>query len=566
MKFSQLAEHLDQLEQISSRIEITKILADLFEEADANEIDKIVYLILGRLAPSYESVVFNLADQTLIEIIANSYNKDKKEVLKLYKEKGDLGIVAQEIAKDVDSKVFVIEVYDLLRKAAEEEGEGSVERKIEVMSELLRNLDPLSVRFVVRIPINKLRLGFSDKTVIDALSWMITGDKSLSKKILKRYEVVPDVGLLAKEIKRLGVEKAIEKTDPVIGVPVSPMLAQRIKSPKTMIEKMGMVAVEPKLDGLRIQIHYDRKKNFSAAYTRNMNVVTWMFPELDQIGDFVKADKVILDVEAIGLDPQKKQLANFQTTMTRRRKHEIGETAKKVPIKFYVFDILLRDDTSMMDKKYLERRKMLEDTVSDGVLFEVVDYITTDDHRIISDENEKKRAEGLEGIIVKRLDGKYVPGRTGHRWVKMKESEDSPGKLADTVDCVVMGYYTGKGKRTEFGIGGFLAGVVSGEKFLTLTKVGTGLTDEQFREMHRRLSDLEIKDKPKQYEVHADLHPDVWVAPGVVVELAADDITISTKHTAGYALRFPRLVKFRDDKSPDQATTLDEMKEMFTTQ
>lgn len=579
MKISKLANYLEDLEETSSRLKITEILADLLKNADEDEIDMIVYLILGRLAPNYKDIVFNLAERLMVETIAKAYEKDKEKVQSLYKEKGDLGIVAQKLAGRADSKLSVNDVYGKLRIVAKEEGEGSVERKVNEMADLLKDLDGLSARYVARIPVGKLRLGFSDKTVIDALSWMITGDKSLSKKIKKKYEVLPDVGQLAKDIKSKGVQKATRDSKPQIGIPVSPMLPQRIKSPKEMIEKMGEVAIEPKLDGLRIQIHYDSGRSdesrpvtagnnddFVAAFTRNMNEVTWMFPELQETGDYLEADRVILDVEAIGLDPEREKLANFQTTMTRRRKHEIGETAKQVPIKFYVFDVLLKDDRNLMREEYLERRKTLEEAVKDGKLFEVVDYVVTDDPDKIKDENETRRAEGLEGIIVKRVDAKYIPGRTGHRWVKMKEAEHSPGKLSDTVDCVVMGYFSGRGKRTQFGIGGFLAGVMDNDKFLTLTKVGTGLTDEQFKELHKRLKDLEVKDKPKQYDVHEDLYPDNWVTPDQVVELAADDITKSPKHTAGYALRFPRLVKFRDDKDADQATTLKEVRKFYKLQ
>ena len=145
----------------------------------------------------------------------------------------------------------------------------------------------------------------------------------------------------------------------------------------------------------------------------------------------------------------------------------------------------------------------------------------------------------------------------------MKEAEGSSGKLADTVDCVVMGYTQGKGKRAGFGIGQFLAGIVDGDKVKSVTKVGTGLTDEQFRELKKRLVALTVGEMPKEYEVHKDLAPDFWVRPELIVELAADEVTKSPKHTAGLALRFPRLVKFRDDKSPAQATTLKEIKKLI---
>jgi DNA ligase-1 len=148
----------------------------------------------------------------------------------------------------------------------------------------------------------------------------------------------------------------------------------------------------------------------------------------------------------------------------------------------------------------------------------------------------------------------------------MKEEEESVGKLSDTIDCVIMGYTSGQGKRASFGIGQFLVGIKEGDSIKTLTKVGTGLTDDQFKELALRLKPLVVSEKPKEYEVHADLAPDYWVKPEVVVELAGDDLTISPKHTAGYALRFPRLVTFRDDKDVSGITTHKELKKIFELQ
>jgi DNA ligase-1 len=564
MKFSQLANYLDKLEKTASRNEITQILAEVFKKAKPEEIDKVVYLFLGQLAPSYQGIVFNIAERMMLRVLSEAYGKEVKEVRSLYRRKGDLGNVAQELAKGKGKSLTVSCVYDELVEIAKDEGSGSQERKVKRMAKLLSELDPLSARFVTRIPVGKLRLGFSDKTILDALSWMEKGDKSAKSDIEKAYYVTPDVGALAKKVKQVGIAKAASETTPVLGVPILPMLAQRIKSPAEMIKKMGKVGVEPKLDGLRIQIHF--KRGFVKAYTRNLNETSWMFPELKNLGKYIKGSELILDTEAIGLDEKTKTLVNFQTTMTRRRKHEIERVALKVKIKFYVFDILFKDGKSLMDKSYLERRKVLEKTVKNGPLTQVVDCQITESPEEISNFNIQKRKEGLEGIILKKTDSLYVPGRTGWRWVKMKEAEKAHAKLADTIDCIVMGYTAGKGRRVQFGVGQFLVGVRNKEKIKTLTKVGTGLTDEQFRELKRRLSKLETKEKPKEYIVHKNLEPDYWVEPKLVVEIAADEITKSPTHSSGLALRFPRLIRFRDDKSLDQVTTTSEVKKLFQMQ
>jgi len=568
MLFSDLASYLERLEKTSSRIEITKILAELFKKTPANEIGVTCYLVLGELAPSFRGVILNIAEKMMFRVLAKAYNKDVLSVIEMYKKKGDLGLVAQELGtrhKALGTSLSVAEVHEELMKVADEGGEGSQERRIEILVNLLKNLGPLSSKFASRIPVGRLRLGFSDKTVLDALSWMEAGDKSLKPLLEKVYQVLPDVGLLVREVKEKGAEKACKGVMPVVGIPVFPMLSQRIKSPTEMIEKMGEVDVEPKLDGLRILIHFVRGKLLK-AYTRNLNETSRMFPELEKIGKFVNCDSAIFDCEAVGLDEKTKLMANFQTTMTRRRKYDINETSKKVSIEFFIFDIISKNKKSLMDKNYLERRRILEETIKIGGPFKLVEYEVTKDPERINELYKKRISEGYEGIMVKRINSGYIPGRTGWRWVKMKQGEEAQGKLADTIDVVVMGYTAGRGKRVSFGVGQFLVGVKGGDKIVTTSKIGTGLTDEQFREMKKRLTKLEVKEKPKEYEVHKNYTPDYWVIPSLVVEIAADEITKSPTHTAGIALRFPRLVKFRDDKSPNDATTLKELKRLFELQ
>ncbi len=572
MKFATFSSYLSRLEMTASRLDMTEILAELLNYSSELDIHYVVNLLLGRLAPQYEGIIFNVAEKMMLQVIAEAYGLPLTEVQSQYKQVGDLGEVAHILAGEQtqstkQKQLTVVQVFNQLKEVALDDGEGSQERKVSSLARLLSSLDPMSSRYVVRIPLGKLRLGFSDKTVLDGLSWMERGDKS-GKKLLDRvYEVHPDVGELAKQVKIYGIEKATQRPTPIVGVPVLPMLAQRLKSPKEMIEKMGEVVVEPKLDGLRILIHYVRgQKGFVKAFTRNLNETSWMFPELASIGDELKANKVIIDCEAVGVDEKRKTLANFQQTMTRRRKHQIAKAATAIPIQFFAFDLIYKDGKSYMNESYINRRRVLENTIHPKQVMRIVDATITAQSGRIRELNKEKQEEGLEGIIVKQTGSTYVSGRTGWRWVKMKESETSVAKLADTLDCVVMGYTQGKGKRTQFGIGQFLAGVVDHNRIVTVTKVGTGLTDDQLADMKKRLKKLEVTQKPQEYEVVKGLIPDFWVTPDLVVELAADEVTKSPKHTSGYALRFPRLVKFRDDKLFSQATTLQELKQLFTLQ
>jgi len=290
------------------------------------------------------------------------------------------------------------------------------------------------------------------------------------------------------------------------------------------------------------------------------------FPELLQIGKFIKADEVILDYEAIGVDEKREIFLDFQKTIQRRRKHDIAKNATAIPLQFQVFDLLLINGRSMIGEPYIKRRKELEKVVVGGSLLRVDENTITQNPEVIKEMHQKYLKMGLEGVVVKKANGSYVSGRTGWNWIKMKEEEGREGRLADTIDCVIMGYTVGKGKRVGFGVGQFLAGIADGDRFKTVTKVGTGLTDDQFRELKKRLSKLQVKEKPKEYEVNKDLYPDFWVEPEVLVELAADEITVSPKHTAGLALRFPRLIRFRDDKSAKDATTVSELRELFKLQ
>jgi DNA ligase-1 len=569
MQFRELATYLDRLEKTPSRLEITKILTELFKASSASEIDKVVYLSLGILAPNYEGVLLNLAEKMMIRTLAKAYQKNTDEVLGLFKKIGDIGNVAQELSPFTihRSHLTVTDVYENLLEIAKDGGAGSAERKIEKMANLLEAVGPLDARFIARIPVGRLRLGFSEKTVIDALRG--TQGKLSSEEIEAAYNIRPDIGYIAKLVK----EGNLKAAKPEIGVPVVPMLAQRLNSTSEMIAKMGEVSVEPKFDGLRIFIHYRKKDNFIKIFTRNMNAIDInTFPELLEVGEFIKADEVILDSEAVGLDPERERFLDFQKTIQRRRKHDIEKNASEIPLQFQVFDMVLFNGQSLINTPYIQRREMLEKVIVNGSLLRVDENVITKDPEIIKKYHEKYLKMGLEGVVVKRANGGYVSGRTGWNWVKMKEEEGMKGRMSDTIDAVVMGYFSGKGKRTQFGLGKILVGIrdtesdKDGGKIRTLTKVGTGLTEEMLVTIRKRLDKLVAHEKPKEYEAQKDLIPDVWVIPSLVIELSADSISVSTKHSLGLSLRFPRFLKIREDKNADQATTLEEVKEILKLQ
>ncbi len=548
---------------------MTEILGSLFSLATSSEIGKICYLLQGRVAPLFEAVEFGVAEKFIIRSIAEAYGVGEDIVLKEFKRTGDLGTAAQAcyhvLEHDNKKRWGVREVYERLHSLTRESGEGSQEEKVAILAELLKDLDRLSVRYVVRIPLDKLRLGFSDVTILDSLSWMLAGDKSLREKLEDVYNVRPDIGFLAETVKTRGLE-GLSRVRARVGVPILAALCQRLPTADEIIKKMGKVAVEPKYDGVRVQIHYEKTVRVK-TFSRNLENTTAMFPELLEIAGQLDARQVILDGEAIGVDPKTGKLFSFQETMTRKRKHDIKEARRLVPLKFFIFDILYKDGEDVLNKPLSVRRNILEEVVKEGKILTISPQIVTSVPDEILRFYDERIKRGLEGVVVKKWDSSYEPGRRGYNWVKFKEEEGKTGKLTDTIDAVVMGYYRGEGKRTGFGIGAFLVGVRDRESFVTLTKTGTGVTDEQWKELRRRLNTLKVGKQPKEYRgVEKIFLPDVWVAPKLVVEIAGDDLTKSPTHGAGIAVRFPRLVGIRDDKSPEQATTVAELKRMYQNQ
>jgi DNA ligase 1 len=596
MTFYNLSTYWQKLESISSRLEMTAVLAELFSQLEKSEVKPASYLLQGSLVPAYESLEFQLSVKMVVRALDRL--KLDNEVMRLYKQHGDLGLVAEIVRAQIEPSQpthlpSLLQVYDRLVAIAREVGTGSQERKLLLLQQLLLDLDPISAKFVARIIIGKLRLGFSVMTLLDALSWAKTGTKEHRGLLEEAYQKKADIGALAEvylsSVNGQSASQVLQDYQAQVGVPIVPALCQRLNSSREIIEKMGQVVVEPKLDGLRTQIHIikeddggddqaDGKADVKAGstqlkklaiFTRNLEDISHMFPELMQVAQSINCKECVLDAEVIGYDPKTGALLPFQETVTRKRKHGIEAASQQVPVRFYVFDLLVQEGESLLALPFAERRRRLREVVpQDDELIRLTTITETSDPAVVQELHEGFLAEGLEGAVVKKADSIYQSGRKGWSWVKIKEAEGTTGKLADTLDVVVMGYYAGRGKRTAFGVGAFLVGVLAddiledgqrSDQIKTLAKIGTGLTDEQFRELKERCDKLAIPKQPQNYQVAKSLLPDVWIQPGLVVEVAADELTRSPVHTAGLALRFPRLVKFRDDKGWQEATRSSEL-------
>jgi len=603
MIFDQFAQYLADLEKISSRLEMTELLAQLFKKLGKDEIVPASYLIQGSLVANYRSLEFQLSNKMLIRSLASFYARHAKpdvdhqslftqglfdlddqqtivsELTKKYKNLGDLGELFYQVVSDLatvdgqEEALTIVEVHQQLELIAGEKGEGSQDRKINLLADLLDQVSALSAKFIARIILGKMRLGFSTMTMLDALSWAKTGDKSQSALLEEAFQKKADVGLLAQLYlfdENLSAKELAKNYQLELGIPVVPALCQRLNSGQEIIDKMGEVIAEPKYDGLRIQIHINKNGfadgSFYKAYTRNLEEVSAMFPELEQVLTQCQAQTAIFDSEAIAYDPQTKKFLPFQETISRKRKYQVDVKAEETPICFYVFDLLFYKGRALIDEPLIDRKKLLDEAIQDSTVVKKTIYQLINDPQTLSDFHQKQLAVGLEGAVMKKPESAYVAGRKGWRWVKIKEAEGQRGKLNDTLDCIMLGYYRGKGKRQSFGIGALLVGVLDQDtgKIKTLSKIGTGLTDDQFRAI-KQLADQYRSPQNQanpQYDFKKELKADVWIEPNLVLEIAADEISQSPSHTAGVALRFPRLVTIRQDKNWQQATTLQELKEI----
>ena len=570
MTFSELATYLDQLEATSSRNELVRILAEAYKACSVEEIEPITYLIQGRLAPFFEPVEMGLGERLLMSAIATAYGTSKEDVTKTYKQTGDLGLTAMSLGpKTRDDTPSVIEVHQRLWEIAGHSGEGSLKAKLDLFAALLGDLDAASAKHLVRITLGKMRLGIGDPTVLDALSFAKKGDRSLRPVLEAAYNRSSDLGLIAKTLWAQGLE-AIKAIKVTVGKPLRSQLAERLPNPEAVIKKLGLVGVQPKYDGFRVQIHKDG--GVVNIFSRNLETMTPMFPELVAATVSLPVKSVILDGEAIAYSPESEEYVPFQETTARRRKEGIDEFATRVPLRAFVFDVMFRDGTDLTPLPYEQRFAIVEEMLKGSDTLQTAPLTKTDSVEVLTRELLDNISRGLEGVVAKRLDSPYQAGARNFNWVKLKRN--TSGELTDTIDVVLIGYYGGKGKRAEFGAGALLAGVYDSEKdeFVSISKLGTGLSDEGWRDLHKQLSRLEVGEKPAR--VNSILVPDVWLQPELVVEVLADEITPSPRHTAGmvgdqpgFALRFPRIVSFRSaDKKPEDATTVREIREMFQQQ
>lgn len=578
MDFQPVVETFEQMEKTSSRLALTNYLVALFKTTPAHIIDKVIYLIQGKLYPDYEGIEIGIAEKMIIRAISNSSGKDSSNIEQLYRQMGDLGDAAYEAMKSKNQSTLfsdsmtVERVYSTFDRIARTVGAGSQEIKLRLISSLLNDATPSEGRYIIKFAMGKLRLGIADYTVLDALALAFTDDKANRKMLENAYNVSSDLGNVAKLLASKGVE-AVKSVQITLFKPIRPMLAERVSTAQEGLDRMeGSAGIEYKLDGERVQIH--KGDNHVELFSRRLEKITAHYPDVVSAVSSVKS-AVIMEGEIVAINPQTGEYLPFQELMHRRRKYGVEEAMQNYPVIINFFDILYLDGKSKTLLTYEERRKLLEKVmydVKDGSV-RIVEQIVASTPEEIDRFMATAIENGCEGVMIKQLSSVYRAGAREYSWIKLKREYRSD--LADTLDLVIVGALFGRGRRTgKYGAMLLAAYDSIADMFASVTKVGTGFTDEHLQQFYKDLEEHIIDHRHPR--VDADIEMDVWFEPSIVIEVSASEITLSPLHTAarnilrpgyGLALRFPKFTgKIRDDKRAEDATTVEEIVDMYKRQ
>ncbi len=590
LDFSELVETFEKIEAITSRTQMTMYLVDLLRKTPPDIIDKIVYLIQGKLWPEWTGLPeLGVAEKMLVKAVALATNTPESSVEALYKKLGDLGKAAERIKSEREKaggmgllafmpsekrvKLTILKVYNTLSRIALVTGEGSRDIKLKLLAGLLTDATPKEAKYIVRFVEGRLRLGIGDATVLDALAIVYGGGTHARPIIERAYNLRADLGNVAKVLASKGIE-ALKGIKPEVGIPVRPMLAERLSSPDEILKKAGGRAlVEYKYDGERAQIH--RRENRIWIFSRRLENITRQYPDVvDYALKYLKSREAIVEGEIVAYDPDTGELKPFQELMHRKRKHDIHRAMKEYPVKVFLFDLLYADGKDYTDKPISERRRVLKEIVEESDVFRIAEHIMASEPDELEKFFLKAIEDGAEGVMAKAVHGQaiYQAGARGWLWIKYKR--DYKSEMIDTVDLVVVGAFHGRGRRGGT-YGALLMAAYNPEKdvFETVCKVGSGFTDEDLGKLPEMLKPYTIDHKHPR--VVAKMEPDVWVTPTLVAEIIGAEITLSPIHTCamdrikpgvGVSIRFPRFIRWRPDKGPEDATTSDELVEMYKRQ
>ncbi|MGB9937822.1 MAG: ATP-dependent DNA ligase [Methanobacterium sp.] len=585
MNFEDFTLILERIENTSSQNEMIALLASLFKNLGAEEIDKVCYLVLGRIAPQYQEINLGLSEKTVQSAISLASGASKEYVKEKTRKIGDIGEVASEMVQnrenpfknyfDHSGLLSVNDIFNGLMKIASTGGKGSQEIKKKTLASMFIEADEVGRKYIARLAEGTMRLGIGDMTILNGLSVAFFGSKREKSELEHAYNISSDIGLIAKVLKTDGI-KGMNELEITLFRPIKSMLAQRVSKFEDIKKKIGSrdISAEEKFDGERIQAHKDGEN--IKLYSRRLTDVTSQFPDLvENIKRYVKVDKAILDGEAMAYDFKNDLFGSFQILMRRRRKYDIKEYRKKIPIRYMLFDVLYVDGESFLQKSYPERRGKLEKLLEESMYIALADRKVSSDLDTIDEFFQECINKNLEGIVCKSCADNSYYKAGGRDWTWIKWKKEYMTKLSDTLDLVIIGAYSGRGRRSGT-YGALLCAAYNYEKdtFETVTKLGTGFSDQQLSDMPEKLQDARVDKIPARAVVTKEMEPDFWFTPKYVVEVLGSEITKSPVHTCnwnkqeklGLALRFPRFIKWREEKSPEQATSTEEILQMYNGQ
>ncbi|MFH1623083.1 MAG: ATP-dependent DNA ligase [Candidatus Aenigmatarchaeota archaeon] len=554
MEYSKLVEVYESLEATSSKLGKRDILARLLKGSPTADLEKIVLLATGQVFPSYSEEELGIAEKMMRRAIEKATGHSDVQVTSEFKKTGDLGITTENFVRSrsqstlMRRKLTVDKVFNSLRKLPGMSGGGSQDRKLGLIAELVSSASPKEAKYIVRTALGTLRIGVAEGIVRDAIAEAFDVDAA---NVEHAWNMMPDYGRIASIAKSKG-DAGLKRVDINIGTSLQVLLAEKAPDLKTAMEAFDRPIVEVKYDGARVQIHKDG--GAVRLFTRRLEEVTRQFPDIVRmVKEHVKAGTCVLDCEAVGMDRRTGKPLPFQQLSQRiQRKYGIERMADELPVQVNVFDVMYADGRSLLEEKLSERRELMQKIIR--VLpgkFQFTEHVVTKDLKEAEKFYRHALEIGEEGVMVKNLDSKYIPGRRVGYWLKVKPT-------MEPLDLVIVGADWGTGKRANW-LSSFILGCRdpgTGE-FLQCGMMGTGLTDEQFKEMTKRLKATIFEERGRS----------VKFKPSIVLEIGYQEIQRSPTYDSGFALRFPRLLRDRSaDKGPDEADTIERMRKLYRSQ
>jgi DNA ligase-1 len=551
--FRDLCELCDKLGATTKRLLMIDLAAVFLRGLQSDEVEPAVSMILGRPFPKWDQRVLEVSWATLSGMIRRLTKVDWRYFRNAFSQTGDIGSATKtvfetsKIRKQVtllEKPFSILEVRRTFETIAEIGGYGSRERKERLIETLLGQASPLEAKYLVKIMIGEMRTGFSE----GLMEMTVARAFDIPLELVQTASMVAgDIGEIASLAKREGRE-GITKLEFRVFRPIKPMMAQTAVDVKDALrEAGGPMAFEYKLDGARIQIH--KSRNDVRVYSRRLTDVTESLPEVMQLvkGE-VKISETILDGEVIAVGKDRSSPLLFQHLMRRfRRVHEVDEMIRQIPTELQLFDIIYLNGESLVSLPYTERRRKLSE-ISGSI--PITKQIVTGSPLEAEEFLKEALNNGHEGLVAKKLDSPYTPGIRGKRWFKIKQTLES-------LDLVVVAAEWGYGRRHNWLSDYYLAARdAETGKFRVVGKTFKGLTDQEIMEMTGRLKDLTIREEPHLVEV----------MPRIVVEVAYNEIQKSPKYECGMALRFARITRIREDKSPEDADTIQRVREIYEKQ